>query len=128
MKQVAWMIGASVGSAVMAIAWLGAGTAREVLLGMVGPLVAVAITWIVTERAHKENPGRVTALMIKAFAGKIVFFGAYVAIMLTQPWLQPVPFVASFTSYFIALYLFEALCLQRLFAAGTTGSRSSFES
>lgn len=123
MKRVAWMIGASVGSSLIAVAWLGTGMMREVLLGMAGPLVAVCATWIVTERAYKENPGRVTSLMIKAFAGKIVFFGAYVTIMLSQPGLQPVPFVASFTSYFVALYLLEALCLQRLFAEGTTGSR-----
>ncbi len=123
MKQVAWMIGASVVSSAIAVAWFGMGTAREVVLGMVGPLVAVGVTWIVTERTYKENPGRVTALMIKSFAAKIVFFGGYVAIMLSRPWLQPVPFVASFTSFFIALYLFEALCLQRLFAEGTTGSR-----
>ena len=119
MKRVAWMVGASVGSWLLAVLWLGTGTALEVLLGMVAPLVAVGTSWIMTERTYKENPGRVTPLMIKAFAGKIVFFGAYVAILLKQPWLQPVPFVASFTSYFIALYLVEALCLQRLFAHGT---------
>jgi len=28
---------------------------------------------------------------------------------------QPVPFVASFTTYFIGLYLVEALYLKRLF-------------
>jgi hypothetical protein len=32
--------------------------------------------------------------------------------------LRPVPFVASFTGYFIALYLAEALCLRRLLAGG----------
>jgi len=30
--------------------------------------------------------------------------------------LQPVPFVASFTAYFITLHIVEALYLQRLFA------------
>ena len=36
--------------------------------------------------------------------------------MLTVLSLRPLPFVISFTAYFIALHLFEALCLQRLFA------------
>jgi hypothetical protein len=31
--------------------------------------------------------------------------------------LRPVPFVASFTSYFIALYMTEALCLRRLYTS-----------
>ena len=56
--------------------------------------------------------------MIAAFAGKMVFFGAYVIVMLRLLSLPPVPFVASFTSYFIALLVMETLCLQRLFAAG----------
>ena len=54
--------------------------------------------------------------MIAAFAAKMVFFGAYVAVMLLALALRPVPFVASFTAYFIALHLIEALCLKRLFA------------
>ena len=36
----------------------------------------------------------------------------------TDPHGMPVPFVVSFTSYFIALHLAEALCLRRLFAEG----------
>ena len=38
--------------------------------------------------------------------------------MLKVVGLRPVPFVVSFTSYFIALYLTEALLLRRLFAGG----------
>jgi len=45
-----------------------------------------------------------------------VFFGVYVTIMLRVLALRPLPFVVSFTTYFIALHLFEAFCLQRLFA------------
>ena len=43
------------------------------------------------------------------------FFGAYVAVMLEVIGLRPTVFVVSFTSYFIALYLIEALLLRRLF-------------
>jgi hypothetical protein len=32
--------------------------------------------------------------------------------------LRPLPFVASFTGYFVALYLTEALLMRRLFAGG----------
>jgi hypothetical protein len=45
-----------------------------------------------------------------------VFFGAYVAVMLRVVQLRPTPFAVSFSSYFIALPLIEALFLQRLFA------------
>ena len=49
----------------------------------------------------------------------MVFFAAYVAIMLTVLSLRPIPFMVSFTGYFIAVYLIEALCFRRLFAGGT---------
>ena len=44
-----------------------------------------------------ESPA-LTAVMIAAFAGKMVFFGAYVAVVLRGLSLRPVPFVASFTA------------------------------
>jgi hypothetical protein len=58
--------------------------------------------------------------MIGAFGVKMLFFGAYVAVMLEGRRRAPVPFVASFTGYFIALYLTEALLMRRLFAADNT--------
>jgi hypothetical protein len=60
--------------------------------------------------------------MVAAFAGKLVFFGVYVTIMLRVLAVRPLPFVVSFTTYFIALHLFEALCLQRLFAGSAPAS------
>ena len=55
------------------------------------------------------------AAMVQGLAIKAVFFGAYVVSMLRVVGLRPVPFVISFTSYFIALHLTEALFMRRLF-------------
>ena len=115
MKAAGWMIAASVVSALTAIAIAGRRTGAEVLLGMLAPLVAAGVSWVLIERTYRRDPGRLTPLMIGAFAVKVLFFGAYTALMLTVVGLRLVPFVASFTSYFIGLYLFEAICLQRLF-------------
>jgi hypothetical protein len=46
----------------------------------------------------------------------MVYFGAYVALMLRIMRVDSIPFVASFTGYFIGLYLMEALFLKRLFS------------
>jgi hypothetical protein len=54
--------------------------------------------------------------MATAFAAKIVFFAAYASAVILLLRLRPVPFVISFTGYFIALYLMEALYLRRLFS------------
>ena len=112
MKAAGWMTAAAVGSAAAAVAIAGGQTAAGVLLGMLAPLAAATVSWVLTERTYKREPARVTGLMIGA---KVLFFGAYVAVMLEVVGLHPTAFVVSFTSYFIALYLIEALLLRRLF-------------
>src|SRR5262245_61876976 len=108
MKAAGWMIAGSVASAVVAIAiarhGFGQAIERDIALGLVAPLAAASVSWVVTERTWRRDPARLTGVMVTAFAAKIVFFGAYVAVMLKVVGLHPVPFVASFTSYFIALY------------------------
>jgi predicted neutral ceramidase superfamily lipid hydrolase len=123
MKPLVWMIAVSFVSWA-AIALLAArGVALDIFLGMLGPLVAVCGTWILAVVVHRRTPESVLPLMVMGFTAKLVFFGAYVAVMLRVVKLQPVPFAVSFTSYFIALYLIEALCLQRLFRGGMRASR-----
>jgi hypothetical protein len=85
-----------------------------VVLGIVVPLLVAAGSWVAAERTWRREPQRLTAVMMAAFAGKMVFFAAYVAFMLSVLSLRPVPFVASFTTSFIALHLVEALALRRL--------------
>lgn len=119
MKPLAWMVGASVGSWLAIAVWSGMSNSREVLFGMLAPLAGAAATWVLVARAFPSRPESVTPLMVAAFAGKLVFFGAYVTIMLRVLALRPLPFVVSFTTYFIALHLFEAFCLQRLFTGNS---------
>ena len=116
MKPIGVMVAASVAS------WAGTAviverqTRIEVLFGMLGPLAAVSATWLVAGWAYRSRPRELTSLMMAAFLLKMVFFGSYVAIMLRVAGFRPIPFVVSFTSYFIALYLMEALYLKRLFS------------
>jgi len=110
---VTWLMAGSVLSAALLAMRFG----REVWLGMLAPLVVVCATWIVSERVYKANPERLTSVMIGAFAGKLVFFGAYVGLVIGVLRVQPIPFIVSFTSYFIVLHLIEALWLKRLFVS-----------
>jgi hypothetical protein len=118
MKAAASMTAASVAAATAAIAIAGRETGAGVLLGMLAPLGAAGVSWVLIERTFKRDPQQLTALMIGAFGAKMLFFGAYVAVMLKVVGVRPVPFVVSFTGYFIALYLIEALLMRRLFAGG----------
>jgi len=118
MSEVRWMAVAGVTSWLVATAVFGTAATGELLLGMVGPLAAVVVAWVIAERIWRANPERLTAVMIAAFAAKMVFFGAYVAVMLKVLAFRPVPFVASFTGHFIGLYGMEAVYLRRLFTQG----------
>src|SRR5712672_3871058 len=117
MRAVGWMTAAAVGSAVIAASIAGRQNAAEVVLGMLAPLAAATVSWVLTERIYTRDPARLTGLMIGAFGAKMLFFGAYVAAMLKVVGLHPTPFVVSFTSYFIALYVIEAVLMRRLFGA-----------
>jgi hypothetical protein len=111
LKVVVWLAMGSVVSAGL----LGARFGNAVWLGMLGPLMVVSATWMLTERVYKQNPERLTALVITAFAAKLVFFGAYVGLAIGVFGVPQVQFAASFTGYFIALHMIEALLLRRLF-------------
>jgi hypothetical protein len=110
------MVGVSTASWLVLSVALGSEFTWEFLLGMAGPLAVASASWVLMERTYRQDPIRLTPLMIKAFAVAMVFFAAYVAIVVTTLTRRPVPFVASFTSYFIALHLAQAVCLRRLFA------------
>lgn len=113
MTRIAWLAAA----AIMSAALLGTRFGREVWLGMCAPLIVVSVTWVLTEQVYRARPERLTSVMISAFAGKLVFFGAYVALAIGVLGVDVVPFAASFAGYFIALHLVEALWLKRLFVS-----------
>ena len=116
MKLIAWMVTICAVAWVVAAVALGTETGIDVLGGMLGPLAVACATWVLTERTWRLHPEKVMSLLLTAFAGKVVFFGAYVAVMLKVLTLRPVPFVVSFTGAFIMLHLMEALGLRNLFA------------
>ena len=119
MRAVWWMAGAALASSLAVAAAPGVESDREVLLGMLAPLVGAMATAVLVVRTWAWRPEALTPLMIAAFGGKLVFFGAYVAVVLKVLGARPLPFVISFTTYFIGLHLAEALWLQRFFAKHT---------
>ncbi len=118
MKPVVWMGAVGLLSWLAATLVVGPSVNPEALFGMLGPLVSTCATAVLTNRAFRIAPERLTALMIGALLVKVVCFGAYVVVMLRVLGLRPVLFIVSFTVYFVALYGMEALFLRRLLQEG----------
>ncbi|HEX2340185.1 MAG TPA: hypothetical protein VHI98_06865 [Vicinamibacterales bacterium] len=118
MKPVLWMVGLSLTSWAVIAGVFGRETGLAALAGLLAPLVVASVTWMLMERTYHRNPAGLTPLMVKAFAGKMIFFGAYVAVVLRASSIRPIPFIVSFTGYFIGLHVMEAICLRRLVAGG----------
>lgn len=116
MREVPWMVAAALTSGILAAAIAGRPVAAEILAGMLAPLAAVTVSWVLTERTYQREPAQVTRLMMTLFGVKMLFFGAYLAVMIKVVGLAVTPFAVSFTGYFVALYLTEALLMRRLFA------------
>ena len=117
MTEAAWMAGCSLAAWLVASVAGGTNVSRAAFFGMVGPLIVACVSWVMAERIYRRDPPALTGFMMAAFGFKFVFFGAYVAVLLKVVRVSPVPFVVSFSSYFIALHFVEAMYLKRLFSA-----------
>jgi hypothetical protein len=115
-KPIAVMVAVSMGTWAVTPMIADRRTSIEVFFGMLGPLAAVTVTWVLAEWIYRQRPAELTSLMLALFLLKMIFFASYVAIMLRVAKFRPIPFVGSFTGYFIGLYLIEALYLKRLFS------------
>ena len=114
MRLVWWMVAGSLLSSFAMTALLGAEAGLSILLGVIGPLIAVPWTSIAVERMHKRHPEAVTSLLIKAFTAKMAFFAGYMFIVFRLGLVRPIPFMMSFTGYFLALHITAAFALRRL--------------
>jgi hypothetical protein len=95
--------------AVSVVTWLLAAVAAgqavaEIAFGMVGPLGAAVASWVAYERTFRREPARLTAVMVTALVLKMVFFGAYVVVLVRVAGLRAEPFAISFAAYFIGLH------------------------
>lgn len=113
------MIGSSVASWAAITAAGGASFNPELAFGMAAPLAGAAVSWRLVERTHARAPERLTSVLIASFAAKMIFFGAYVA-LLGALWLRPRPLVVAFAASFIVLHAIEAGYLKKLLTNAAT--------
>ena len=90
----------------------------EILLGMTAPLLVTVFSIFWIEKVFKTDKEKLTATMARSFFIKMVLFALYFIIILSVYTFEPIPFVISFTGFFILFYIIEAIFLQKLFQTG----------
>jgi hypothetical protein len=118
MKLVWWMLSGSILTALILTIPMKPEFRPELWVGMAGPLASAVVSWIAMHRQYFRRPEGMTALMVKAFAAKMIFFAGYITVLVSFGWVRPIPFVISFVCYFLALHGVEAIGLRRLQTTG----------
>ena len=114
MKLSGMLVVVCVASCGLCTAMLAPGGAAAVFLGMAAPLGVGLATIRLVEQTARSGIQRLTGRMTTAFVVKIVFYAAYVSIVLGALAVDPIPFAISFTLYFVALQITEALYFNTL--------------
>ena len=114
MKLSGMLVAVCVASSGLCAIVLAPPAATAVVLGMAAPLGVGLATIRLVEQTARTDIRRLIGRMTMAFMVKLVFYAAYVSIVLGALAIDPVPFALSFTLYFAALQITEALYFNTL--------------
>ena len=85
---------------------------KEIFLGMFLPWIISLISISKTHSVYNINPEKLIKHMTKAMLMKMVSYGLLLVIIFTFISFNPLPFIISFTGYFLALHIIEAFTLR----------------
>ena len=86
----------------------------EIFFGMIAPLLVSIISIQLSKHTFINKPEKLTAILIKLFTFKMIFFAGFLIIIFAFYAFEPIPFIVSFTGFFILFYIIEAIFLKRL--------------
>ena len=119
MKLSGILVAVCVGSSGLCALILTPAAAAAVLFGMAAPLAVGLGTIQLVEQTTRTDIRLLTGRMTMAFVAKLVFYAVYVSVVLGLLSAEPIPFALSFTLYFAALQITEALYLHTLLTRRT---------
>ena len=124
LSPVVWMIAGAIGSAAVAGLVTAPDIRSAIVLGMVGPLAATVGSWVAIEYAYRQDPLKVTGVMLRAWLLKALFFTVYLVAVVGGLGVSGQAFAVSLASYFLVLHTIEAMLLKRLFSRAWRPARS----
>ena len=84
----------------------------ELFLGWSGPIVAGFTSQYFVTQAAKKYPYSITKTLTKGFVLKMVFYGLYIIIFFKLYSFKPIPFLCSFSGFFLGLHALEAVIIK----------------
>ena len=88
---------------------------KEIFLGMVIPWSISLISIVKTRSVYNLNPEKLIKHMTTSMLMKMMSYGLLFIIIFTFISFNPLPFIISFTGYFLALHITEAFVLRYIF-------------
>ena len=88
---------------------------KEIFLGMVLPWLISLISIVKTRSVYNLNPEKLIKHMTTAMLMKMMSYGLLFIIIFTLISFNPLPFIISFTGYFLTLHITEAFVLRFIF-------------
>ena len=85
---------------------------KELFLGMIIPWSISLISIVKTHSVYNLNPEKLINHMTKAMLIKMMSYGLLLIIIFNFISFNPLPFIISFTGYFLALHIIEAFTLR----------------
>ena len=85
---------------------------KEIFLGMVLPWLVSLISISKTHSVYNINPEKLIKHMTTAMFINMMSYGLLLIIIFTFISFNPLPFIISFTGYFLALHITEAFTLR----------------
>ena len=122
MKLSAVLVAVCVTSCGLVTSLVAPEAAAAAFMGMMAPLIVGIATILMVERTTQNAPRALTSRMTIAFLVKMLFYAAYVSVVIASVTANPLPFILSFTVYFIALQITEALYFKTLLARASTAA------
>ena len=88
---------------------------KEIFLGMVLPWLISLISIVKTRSVYNLNPEKLIKHITTAMLMKMMSYGLLLIIIFTFISFNPLPFIISFTGYFLTLHITEAFVLRFIF-------------
>ena len=85
---------------------------KEIFLGMFLPWIISLISISKTHSVYNIDPIKLTKHMTTAMLMKMLSYGLLLIIIFTFISFNPIPFIISFTSYYLTLHLTEAFIVR----------------